>query len=122
MRRKSRTTARSRGVAVLLTPIVLFAGSVLIQAQNLRPEGGSFDASRMTAQSPPPQGVAVKAGRLFDARAGKNLTNQVILIKGDRITDVGPADKIQIPPGVQVIDLSGATVLPGLIDRHVHLM
>ena len=55
-------------------------------------------------------------------RSGTNLTNQVILIQGDRITDVGPADRVQIPQGARVIDLSGATVLPGLIDRHVHLM
>ena len=93
-----------------------------ILAQNKRPEAPPWDAGRMDMQAPPPQGVAVRAGRLFDPKSGTNLVNQVILIKGDRITDVGPADKIQIPPGVQVIDLSRATVLPGLIDRHVHLM
>ena len=55
-------------------------------------------------------------------KSGTNLTNQVIVIKGDRITDVGPADKVQIPQGARIIDLSSATVLPGLIDRHVHLI
>jgi dihydroorotase-like cyclic amidohydrolase len=50
------------------------------------------------------------------------LTNQVILVKDGRIADVGPADRVQIPQGAKVIDLSRATVLPGLIDRHVHLM
>jgi imidazolonepropionase-like amidohydrolase len=59
---------------------------------------------------------------MFDAKAGKNLANQVILIKDGRITDVGAADRVQIPQGAKVIDLSRATVLPGLIDRHVHLM
>jgi imidazolonepropionase-like amidohydrolase len=73
-------------------------------------------------EGPPPQGFAVRAGRMFDAKAGKNLTNQVILIKDGRIADVGPADRVQIPQGAKVIDLSRATVLPGLIDRHVHLM
>lgn len=71
----------------------------------------------------PPQAgqvVAVRAGRLFDPKSGKNLTNQVILITGDRITDVGP--NVQIPAGATVIDLSRATVLPGLIDGHMHLM
>jgi imidazolonepropionase-like amidohydrolase len=76
----------------------------------------------MEMQPPPAAGVAIRAGRMFDARTGRNLTNQVILIKGDRITDVGPAASIQIPAGARVIDLSRATVLPGLIDRHVHLM
>jgi imidazolonepropionase-like amidohydrolase len=76
----------------------------------------------MTMQPPPPGGVAIRAGRLFDPRSGTNLTSQVILIQGDRITDVGPADRVKIPAGARVLDFSGATVLPGLIDRHVHLM
>ncbi len=88
-----------------------------------RPETEPWNAGlRMEMQAPPAQGVAVRAGRLFDPKSGTNLLNQIILLKGDRITDVGPADKIQIPPGAQVIDLSRATVLPGLIDHHVHLM
>src|SRR5712671_689916 len=87
-----------------------------------RPEAPPFDAARLTMQPPPPEGVAIRAGRLFDPKTGTNLTNQVILIKGDRITDVGPADRVKIPAGATVIDLSRATVLPGLIDRHVHLM
>src|SRR5258706_12930672 len=65
--------------------------------------------------------VAVKASRMFDARSGTNLTNEVILINGDRITAVGPASRIRIPAGAKVIDLGSATVLPGLIDGHVHL-
>jgi imidazolonepropionase-like amidohydrolase len=93
-----------------------------LAAQTGRPEATPFDASRMTMQPPPPEGVAIRAGRLFDARTGANLANQVIVIQGDRITEVGPADRVKIPAGARVIDLSGATVLPGLIDRHVHLM
>jgi imidazolonepropionase-like amidohydrolase len=67
------------------------------------------------------QTIAVRAGRLFDPKSGTNLTNQVVLINGDRITDVGPADRLSIPSGAKVIDLSQATVVPGLIDGHVHL-
>jgi imidazolonepropionase-like amidohydrolase len=69
--------------------------------------------------APPNQVVAVRAGRLFDARAGNLLNNQVVLIRGDRIAEVGP--NVAIPPGTRVIDLSNATVLPGMIDLHVHL-
>ena len=65
--------------------------------------------------------VAVRAGRMFDPKSGTNLSDQVVLIRGDRITDVGPAARIQIPANAKVIDLSKATVLPGLIDGHVHL-
>jgi imidazolonepropionase-like amidohydrolase len=103
------------GIALGLCAFAIFA-------QNKRAEMPPWDANRMDMQTPPPQGVAVRAGRMFDPKSGVNLTNQVILIKGDRIIDVGPADKIQIPAGVPVIDLSRATVLPGLIDRHVHLI
>ncbi len=60
--------------------------------------------------APATQVVAVRAGRLFDATSGTILTNQVVLIEGDRIADVGPA--VEMPPG--------ATVLPGMIDTHVH--
>jgi predicted amidohydrolase YtcJ len=57
---------------------------------------------------------------MFDAKAGTMLTNQIILVRGDRIAEVGGS--VQIPPQAQVIDLSGATVLPGMIDAHVHLL
>jgi imidazolonepropionase-like amidohydrolase len=68
---------------------------------------------------PPDQIIAVRAGRMFDSRTGTLLNNQVIVIRGDRITDVGAA--VPIPAGAQVIDLGSATVLPGMIDAHVHL-
>jgi len=45
-----------------------------------------------------PQLVAVRAGHLFNSKSGTMLANQVVLINGDKITDVGPADRIQIPP------------------------
>ena len=57
--------------------------------------------------------------RLFDSRTGSMLSNQVILIRGDRIADVGPA--VAIPSDARVIDLSSATVMPGMIDGHVHV-
>src|SRR6202047_727735 len=71
------------------------------------------------AQSP--RVVAVRAGHLFNSKSGTMLANQVVLIDGEKITDVGPADRVQIPTGVPVIDLSQATLLPGLIDAHTHV-
>jgi imidazolonepropionase-like amidohydrolase len=69
--------------------------------------------------TPPNQVIAIRAGRLFDAKSDGLLNNQTILIRGDRIVDVGAA--VQIPPEVRVIDLTMATVLPGMIDTHVHV-
>src|SRR5260221_12301183 len=65
------------------------------------------------------QSLAVKAGRLVDVENGRVLENQTILIEADRIKAVGP--NLPIPSGAKVIDLSGMTVLPGLIDMHTHL-
>jgi imidazolonepropionase-like amidohydrolase len=71
---------------------------------------------------PAPATVAIRAGRMFDSLSGKMLTKQVVLIQGQRITDVGPEGSVTIPAGTRVIDLSQATVLPGLIDTHNHFM
>jgi len=64
------------------------------------------------------QVVAVRAARLFDANSGTMLSGQTVLVRGDRIVEVGPS--VQVPPGARVIDLGGATLLPGMIDAHVH--
>src|SRR4029077_15031103 len=71
---------------------------------------------------PPADGVvAVRAGRLFDSKAGQMLKSQVVLLSGERITEVGPEAQVKIPSGARVIDLRQATVLPGLIDAHTHM-
>jgi imidazolonepropionase-like amidohydrolase len=71
---------------------------------------------------PAPTVVAIRAGRMFDSVSGKMLTKQVVIIQGQRITDVGPDGSVTIPAGTRVIDLSQATVLPGFIDSHNHFM
>jgi imidazolonepropionase-like amidohydrolase len=58
---------------------------------------------------------------MFDSKTGQMLANQVVILLGERITAVGPASQVKIPAGAQVIDLSRATVLPGLIDGHMHM-
>lgn len=65
--------------------------------------------------------VAIRAGRLFDSKTGRMLTDQVVILSGDRITEVGPPSQVKIPEKAVRIDLSQATVLPGLIDAHTHM-
>lgn len=70
---------------------------------------------------PPAQTIAVRAGRLFDSKSGQMLTRQVVVIQGEKIAAVGPETQTKIPAGATVVDLSQATVLPGLIDTHTHM-
>jgi imidazolonepropionase-like amidohydrolase len=68
--------------------------------------------------------VLIKAGRLIDVRAGRVLENQGILIEGERIKSVGPLAAIQrsAPTTARIVDLSSATILPGLADCHTHIL
>jgi imidazolonepropionase-like amidohydrolase len=68
-----------------------------------------------------PRLTAIRAGRLFDSKSGKVAENEVILVEEDKISAVGPASRVEIPAGAQVIDLRENTVLPGLIDGHTHV-
>ncbi len=65
------------------------------------------------------QVTAIKAGRVVDPDAGTVAQNQVILVEAGRITAIG--GNVKIPSGARVIDLSQATVSPGLVDAHTHL-
>jgi len=75
----------------------------------------------LTAQAPPAQ-TLVKASRLLDPRTGNVLAPAAVLIEDDKIKEVGPPSKVQAPPGAKIIDLGEATLLPGLIDSHTHLL
>ena len=74
------------------------------------------------AQSPPPpQVVAIRAGRLVDVERGEVRRDQLIVVRGDRIEAIQPGST-RPPGGARVIDLSRYTVLPGLIDCHAHMI
>jgi hypothetical protein len=75
------------------------------------------------AQSPVPV-TLVKAGRLLDPRTGNVLSPAAVLSEDGKIKEVGPPSRVQAdaPAGVKSIDLGSATLLPGLIDSHTHLL
>jgi imidazolonepropionase-like amidohydrolase len=66
--------------------------------------------------------VVIHAGRLFDSKSDRLLSDQTIVIQGDRIIEVGAAGSVKVPAGAEEIDLGKATVLPGLIDGHTHVI
>ena len=84
----------------------------------------SMALAQTASSGAPAASVVVRVGRLLDVRSGQYLTNVAMSVAGERIRAVGPADDIvkAAPVGAQVIDLGAATVLPGLIDCHTHLM
>jgi imidazolonepropionase-like amidohydrolase len=86
-------------IAIIASLLLVFAG---LQAQVLQA-----------------QVTAIKAGKLIDTDAGAVLNNQIILVRNGKIDAVG--GNVSIPSDARVIDLSGMTVLPGLIDCHTHL-
>ncbi len=65
--------------------------------------------------------LALVGGRLVDGYGGRPLDHAVILIEGNRIVQIGTAEQVDVPPGAQVLDFSGMTVLPGLWESHGHL-
>jgi imidazolonepropionase-like amidohydrolase len=64
--------------------------------------------------------IAVRAGRLIDGKSDSVLMNALILVENDRIVSVSAGGTA--PAGVEVVDLSKATVLPGFVDAHTHLL
>ena len=71
--------------------------------------------------TPPEATLAIVAGFLIDGYGGPARPNAVVLVDGDKIVAVGDEGRLAVPEGAKVIDANGLTVMPGLIDTHVHL-
>jgi imidazolonepropionase-like amidohydrolase len=65
---------------------------------------------------------AIRAQRLFDGAGESVVPDAVVVIDDGRITAVGPAAQVRLPAGSQVVDVGDRTVMPGLIDAHVHIL
>jgi imidazolonepropionase-like amidohydrolase len=77
-----------------------------------------FVVSAALAQAP--KRIAIRAGKLIDGKSDQPIANALIVVEGDKIVSVTPGGTP--PAGVELIDLSRATVLPGLIDTHTHIL
>jgi imidazolonepropionase-like amidohydrolase len=103
-----------RKFTAVLLPLALFV--VTIAAQTPTPIG-------IRPQSPEGKGiVALKAARLIDGTGAPAVSNAIIIITDNKITAVGDASSVRVPPDAKVIDLGDVTLLPGFIDAHTHLI
>ncbi len=81
--------------------------------------GTALPGAAAPAAGTPPAPIVLKAARVFTATSERPLAPGMVIVQGDRITQVGQS--LAVPPGAQVVDLGDATLLPGFIDAHVHL-
>ena len=72
--------------------------------------------------APPETDYLLKPARVFDGESAQVHDNWAVLVHGDKIVRVGPADSISPPAGAKVIDLPGLTLMPGLIEAHSHIL
>jgi imidazolonepropionase-like amidohydrolase len=83
------------------------------------PEKG-LDIGFEVSADVPRGAVALVGGRVVSMKGGEVLESGTVVVEGNRITAVGPAGQVAVPPGARVVDVSGKTVLPGFIDVHWH--
>lgn len=79
-----------------------------------------LSASGCTSKTAPPDIIVLVNGTLIDGSGSEPLPDSVLVIEGDLIKAVGARSKLSIPAGARTIDLSGAFILPGFINAHVH--
>lgn len=107
------------GTNVLLSSLLLLA----FVAAPLRAQEGAGQASPFRPQPRKGEGVTVlRAARLIDGTGRAPIVNAVVVVTDDRVTAVGPASSVRAPAGAKVIDLGDATLLPGFIDAHTHII
>jgi hypothetical protein len=87
--------------------------------KRIRAERSAAVARRLTP--PAPKALVIRNGNVFDSERGVVRPRTTIVIEGERITAVGPADSVKSPAGATVIDATGKAVIPGLWDMHTHL-
>lgn len=108
---------KSLGLAAALT---LLASSAIAQKGDAPPSRSLREVNTIPA---PPAGrlIAIRGATLIDGLNDQPLKDAVVLIRGDRITQVGTRASLRFPPSAELIDAAGLTLLPGFLDAHFHL-
>ena len=99
--------------------VVLVAASALLSAQP-RQQGGLREVNQVAKPSDSSV-IAIVGATLIDGRGGPAVSDSVVVVQGERIVAVGDRASVKIPPGAEIVDAKGLTLLPGLIDSHFHI-
>lgn len=105
----------------ILSAILIVTLCAFGQAQRRDVMKSSLREVNKVAQAPASSVIAIAGAGLIDGRGGPVVPDSVVVIRGDRIVMVGKQGAVKIPPGAEVIDAKGLTLLPGLIDAHFHI-
>ena len=110
-------------VAILFS---LFSSSGILAQhhQRARPKQTTNHNVHEINQITPPKPnnvVAIIGATLIDGRGGAPISDSVVVVRGERIISVGKRATVRVPPGAEVIEAKGLTLLPGLIDAHFHI-
>ena len=102
---------------------ILFTSCFLVTAQRDRVGSArkSLREVNSVAQPPSTSTIAIVGAALIDGRGGPVISDSVVIVRGDHIVTVGTRGSVSIPPGAEVIDAKGLTLLPGLVDSHFHI-
>lgn len=104
--------------SLLTTTAILLIASVFLVGQTSQPGAGV-----LRPQPPKGKGIVIlKAARLIDGKGGPPIENAIIIVTDEKITSVGSANTVRLAAGARVIDLGNATLLPGFVDAHTHLI
>jgi imidazolonepropionase-like amidohydrolase len=107
-----------RNLRVVLAALLVFASPATFVSQDTGKQPGSIRPS-------PPQGkgvVAIRAARLIDGTGAAPINNAILIVTDDKITSLGSSADVRVPAGARIIDLGDATLLPGFIDAHTHIV
>ena len=100
--------------------LILLSSYSFGTAQPSQPKPGLREVNQV-AQPSATSTIAIVGATLIDGRGGLVVSDSVVIVRGERIAAVGKRTSITVPPGADVVDATGLTLLPGLIDSHFHI-